>query len=777
MKIEENPVNIQRNGPMIESAFGISEGNESHILHILRDKLYSDKIGAVVREYSTNALDSHVEAGKEDVPIQIKLPSQLEPMFRIIDNGIGLSEDDVRNIYVQYGASTKRNSNEVIGQLGLGCKSAFAYTDNFNIVSRKDGEKKTYSAYLDESKCGKVALLHEEDTIEENGVEIQIPVMPQDFSNFEDKVRDKLKFMKPAPEIDGEILQHSYDFDFETFANGLRICTHDNVTSHVVMGSIAYPFYFNEVYDNSSVKEETKDLIHPLRNKSFDLYVNIGDVDISANREALEYTAKTCITIANGLVGVSEEIKTKIEAEINACNTLKEAKEYYILKYDTLKNYNFKIQFWKGIQLSSDVMRSSFTDSNEVIMNDDGSCSRVLNTCLIYGASVFHHRSSYNSSNLIDVPHNYYTKQPFKCLFFNIDNTSAWKSKISRWLRQNGHTYNDILYEACYAINFGSEDIRKRFFKEYHLDDYDWINVSDLKISKTISGTSYSKNASHHGKMFRLKNDTRRITNPLSTNWEKVTDEIEKGRKYYVELDRFKVKDNEGVTVSIIDDLLRLLNRRGRKIDPNDIIGIKTASMKHKRPGWIPFLKFARKVLDNDPEILRFMRAKNKAPDSRSSSFIKDNSDLLGSIENKNGFFYKTFRLAERLQKEYKELLAMLPVDSYDLTRIFRIADIQLDIELYRDNNPIQHLEMIKEEYPLLTDSMFPNRSYYVAKEVVQKRIISYVNMHDYYKQNKRKKNELSIHPKRQTYNNNYRRKAKGNPERRRELWSSSSSY
>ena len=46
--------------------FSISSQDAPHIMRILRDTLYSDKILAVLREYSSNAWDAHAMAGKSD---------------------------------------------------------------------------------------------------------------------------------------------------------------------------------------------------------------------------------------------------------------------------------------------------------------------------------------------------------------------------------------------------------------------------------------------------------------------------------------------------------------------------------------------------------------------------------------------------------------------------------------------------------------------------------------------------------------------------------------
>ena len=49
---------------------------------ILSDKLYKNKIRAVVRELTTNWIDAHILNGKQDVPCEIKCPNKLDPTYR-----------------------------------------------------------------------------------------------------------------------------------------------------------------------------------------------------------------------------------------------------------------------------------------------------------------------------------------------------------------------------------------------------------------------------------------------------------------------------------------------------------------------------------------------------------------------------------------------------------------------------------------------------------------------------------------------------------------------
>ena len=46
--------------------------------------------------------------------------------------------EDIHSIYSQYGESTKRGTNAQNGMLGLGCKSALTYTNQFTMKLSED---------------------------------------------------------------------------------------------------------------------------------------------------------------------------------------------------------------------------------------------------------------------------------------------------------------------------------------------------------------------------------------------------------------------------------------------------------------------------------------------------------------------------------------------------------------------------------------------------------------------------------------------------------------
>lgn len=125
---------------------------------VLSSGLYSDKVRAVVRELSCNAYDSHVAAGKKDVPFNVHLPTQFEPWFSVRDFGTGMTKEQVLDLYSTYFESTKTQSNDFVGALGLGSKSPFSYVENFSVVSTKDGKTGYYTAYINEAGFPAITL-------------------------------------------------------------------------------------------------------------------------------------------------------------------------------------------------------------------------------------------------------------------------------------------------------------------------------------------------------------------------------------------------------------------------------------------------------------------------------------------------------------------------------------------------------------------------------------------------------------------------------------------
>lgn len=272
------------------------EDSITHLMGILTD-LYSDPEAAVIREYATNARDSHLEAGQTR-PIEVYLPSTFSPLLRIKDFGTGLSGDDIKQIYSKYGASTKRETNDQVGMLGLGCKSALTYAPQFTLTGVKDGVRTEVSISRDETGAGHMTIVSETETDEPNGVEVTITA--KRHNQLEAKAYNFFKYWpkgsvlvngKEPKHLDGLWLNDKFCV---TTTDEYRY-SYNPLTSYIVMGGVAYPVESQET-DRYGDKAPIDFGLSP--SSSLVAFVDIGDVAFTPSREALHYTPKTKATIA-----------------------------------------------------------------------------------------------------------------------------------------------------------------------------------------------------------------------------------------------------------------------------------------------------------------------------------------------------------------------------------------------------------------------------------------------------------------------------------------------
>jgi len=274
-------------------AMSFDQNSLAHIMSVLTD-LYSDPELAIIREYSTNALDAQIRAGVSR-PIEVDTPNALMPFFKVKDYGVGMDADDIKNVYSQYGASTKRDSDEFTGMLGLGCKAALTYTNQFNVIAVKDGVRTQVVVSRTEDGSGVMEILAEDETDEGNGVEIQVPVKRNNL--FARKATEFFRFWD-----EGTVLLNGNEPER---VNGRKL--NDNITlvpneerDYIVMGNVPYP-----VDEDHAIHRRTW-------NSRFGVVarVEIGEVSFTPSREALHYTMRTEATLKR----IREEFHQNLQA-------------------------------------------------------------------------------------------------------------------------------------------------------------------------------------------------------------------------------------------------------------------------------------------------------------------------------------------------------------------------------------------------------------------------------------------------------------------------------
>jgi hypothetical protein len=367
-------------GTALLESTGISEQqqfrvntNSAKLFDILQNSMYTDKILAPVREYMCNALDAHKQIGAT-TPFKVWTPNGNVTEWVVRDYGPGLSHTDVMELFTTYLMSSKDNSDDLIGGFGLGSKSAFAYTDQFIIISYFNGTMTRYAAFIGANRLPEIAVVDSQLTDEPNGLEIRVPVRKEDIGDF---VRKSIQICADFPTGSVESAGFSFEpFEYLTRTDMFGVSEVKGYSpnapkAYVLMGNVRYPL--PATFQHKVV------LALSNKNKVLTLFANIGNCSLAPSREALsfdretkEWLEKTCDAIFDELTAESKKLLSqaknmleygRIAAEISVTSrafvpdyrtapflhTFNDAS--YRIRHDTLvAAYNAKIYNTKGPQ-------------------------------------------------------------------------------------------------------------------------------------------------------------------------------------------------------------------------------------------------------------------------------------------------------------------------------------------------------------------------------------------------------------------------------------------
>ena len=344
---------------------------------IFTSNIYEHKARAIIRELSCNAHDSHVDAGKRDVPFRIHFPTIFEPWFEVEDFGVGLDDYDIRGeekvlydvdgnevsrymeggIYTKYFASSKRESNESIGHLGLGSKSPMAYTKSMTVVARKDGVERHYVCFIGEGGQPQTTFNSEHETEKANGVSVRFSVSSDDFEEFRREAQFVLSLLRVKPEsnitiepfLSEEECSELRDEGTLIIKNTHPFVQHETAAVYANMGGVVYPvrnidFYFlgktvlvNE--DAYNTGEEDTPIYHDFdkatvsfiknvtdrSNRCIIVNFDIGQLSFMPSREGLSQDTTTRLNLYKRLVGSFEQKVFELKDKINQSRSPLEA--------------------------------------------------------------------------------------------------------------------------------------------------------------------------------------------------------------------------------------------------------------------------------------------------------------------------------------------------------------------------------------------------------------------------------------------------------------------
>lgn len=520
MKVTDLHQNIKTVGDFRSTKFTAEWSG--HAAKLLSDSLYSDKVKAIIRELSTNAVDSHTEA-KNTNPIEIHLPTLENPNFIVQDFGMGLDDDQMQNLYTVYFKSTKQNSNEYTGKYGIGRMCFLAYnTKSCTIEAVKNNKKCFYSVYYGQDSVPILSKLSECNTKDSNGLKITVPVKQSDISDFKKKAEEVYKWFDIRPICTGNNLSIEEDI-IET--KGVDWYTHTpkklNYYSTkkeciIVMGNIAYPFKIDSLSKS----------LQALQNQNLVIKVPIGKCLFDIGREKLSYDPNTVKFLTDKLESIVNELSKDLQTEVDKCKC----------KYDAI------VKYWESP--IKEILKIQY-DGKVLPETSFG----MYNNMTVRPKIMVYDKNSLKAWRTRDI------KYQSGCIFLERDKNDV-RPRIQDLINTN----------TVYSISFDNDKDKETWLKEVGLLSIEKLsNYKPKKLPKVPGQIVTTKRPKYVGKQFNY--------NKYSWNVRKCWDNIEELPKDYVLVKLDTKTYNSDINFNKLKDLHNALQSVG--ITPISIIGQK----------------------------------------------------------------------------------------------------------------------------------------------------------------------------------------------------------
>lgn len=432
------------------------------LFEMLSGSLYSNSIGSICREITSNCFDSHIEANVDD-PVVIKKGCDEEGYYiSFIDVGIGLSPERIENIYMNYFSSTKRETNSQIGGFGLGSKSPLSYTDYFYIITIFNNIKHQY--IFSKGKYVPVLdLINTSETTNHNGTEIRIYIKDNnDVEKFRIELTKQLCYFDNVYFENWDI-ENDYTIFEGTYFKYRNKNQYDK-NMHIILDKVVYPI-------------DWKQLNTPIINIAVGIKFEIGELQVTPNREQLRYTDEI-------IVLVNDRIKKAID-ELVAIFDRQNTQFESFFEWLNKKNTDPHINFTKDGQLYKlylyglkDVTKKNTYKYFEGI-EDIANVSDILSLFYIDLGEV-NNRKKKKESYSYDITHRLRNSLYNNYYISNKPYTNIEKD----WLIGNGYIYYPKLNLKCHDTIFKS--VSKSSANNYNFNPYYFNLGAGLRIYKLM---------------------------------------------------------------------------------------------------------------------------------------------------------------------------------------------------------------------------------------------------------------------------------------------------
>lgn len=522
MIVEQQPNTVKSHGITLTKGFSIQAEGMAFIQNILRSQIYENPIKCLLTEISINSVDSHIEAGKGHIPITVTLPSCFDSTLKIRDEGVGMSQETVLSLYSYLGSSSKRNSNLVTGFLGIGKISVLSYQSSFILTSRHDGTKNTYNIYVDSEGLTQIALLSSEKTDEGNGVEVVCAVKDGDIQNFHNAAQQVFRFFKVKPIVHGATF--TYDTDKPIIeGKGWRILGKGK-QAVATMGNMAYNLDAHALALNDSN-------ISAAFSCGLEIDFELGSLDVTASREALNCSPKTKKAIGDRMVSIIAEVTKELSTRFNGCKTLFEAHKLYG------EIFNFSSNLYELRNL----VKSGIIFNGQAVTSDD-----LYFTSVTDGSySMRRFEKSWRGTRIKAREVGQIECDGQTILVLN-------DLKVSNGIVNR--VYNLVNADKrVYVFSYRDDAAKKAFLKDSGLLESEFTLLSTLPKVSLGNGSTYTKNAKHTSAVFvydeafaKTQTSSWRNHGKKSDYWTQETLDLKNDSGVYVILDGFEYADKGG---------------------------------------------------------------------------------------------------------------------------------------------------------------------------------------------------------------------------------------
>jgi hypothetical protein len=680
---------------------------------ILSSGLYSNKVAAVIRELSTNAVDSHKMCGQIK-PFEVHLPSYDEPWFSVKDYGVGMSHADVMDLYSTYFGTNKGGENLTTGCLGLGSKSPLAKVRSFTVISRHDGKERHYIVTLNEDRIPEVNYLPEQlksIPSEDTGMEIKLAVATGDIYDysreasriyyyFEKKYRPRIVNGNSYVDKQVEVVLSGQDWRMIKGADA----------SVAVQGNVGYPI-------NSLNIKGLQNHHDSILQSKLEIDFPIGTLSFTPSREHLSYNHKTCTALLAKLDAISQEVNATVEKRFDACKTLWEAR---VLAWTLFWSSNAELKHLKQLansktlKYNGESVALSSIDFSDVEGVEAWEFAQKKKKSRFYGSSDDKTTISKNERSQFSPIDN--------CVWIESDMPRGNISRCQEYARE----HNAVVY----LVDFENVKAKVEFCERMGLDGTEFIPTS--KLPKPVYSRSSNRRFGASSELvYKLKSGSSSVRH---YDYWQATDVDMKNGGLYVPMKAYKVVDHKGDYVSpdTLTSLVRLLDAVVGK--SHCVIGVRSKALKafEKSDEWTNIYEYANHIVNTQLLKTPLHQAINDAKVYANWQEAPVWMPLVDDITKwaclrKSSVFYAQIDALHRMYKSYKQY-----ANYYG--KWFALADLlQINVKLNTTISPLDTVEVIYKKYPLV--KVIANLSYqgYNSKISTQNipAIIEYVRLID----------------------------------------------